>query len=95
MFKQILATIIWLLASSWMQFLYQPSSMQELCQKPPYLQTSCHSVCGMQKVYQSQIGIDLAIARSLPNKTGTEIAIAWDIPKVIGTDIANAENIPN
>jgi len=85
MFKQILVSIIWLLASLCMQKIYQPSSMQELYQ----------IIYNLQKMCQYKTGISLAIARSLPNKTGTDIAIAWGMPKVIGTGFANAEGMPN
>ena len=92
-------SIFWLLASS---------CMQKICQIIYGLQLSYH-ICGMQKLYQFQIGTDIAITKSLPthtgiksayaqtipNKTGTDIAIAWDIPKAIGTESAIAESIPN
>ena len=76
MFKQILVSIFWLLASS---------CIQKICQ----------IIYGLQKLYQFQIGTDIAITKRLPTHTGIKSAYAQTIPNKTGTDIAIAEGIPN
>ena len=84
MFKQVLVSIIWLLACSCMQVLCHACGMQ----------LPCHAIVSLQYPCQTKNGTGIAIAWNMPKPIGTGLAIAEGIPNQDGTNLANTKSIP-